>query len=247
MNDQPASAEEQDDAAFRARLAPLASEVLPPPPSFESPRSPSGSPPGSGRRPAVMMSRARAALPASEVAPVSPSIGPAPAGIRNWHWATLVLAVLAAAVLGVASLQSRWPWSAVPASVAPPSAAPPSVAGVAPPAAAPMRPVVRDTAPSPANASAAMIGLLVERGEAALADGDIIAARLLFERAAGLGSAAAATRAGETYDIDFLLRAGTRGIRADGAAAAGWYRKAAALGDPEARARLAHIEGRTRP
>ena len=92
-----------------------------------------------------------------------------------------------------------------------------------------------------------MIGLLVERGEAALADSDVIAARLLFERAAGLGSAAAATRAGETYDIDFLLRAGARGIRADAAAAAAWYRRGEALGDPEAQARLARIEGQTRP
>src|SRR4051794_15436878 len=30
MNDPPASQDEEDDAAFRARLAPLASEVLPP-------------------------------------------------------------------------------------------------------------------------------------------------------------------------------------------------------------------------
>jgi TPR repeat protein len=92
-----------------------------------------------------------------------------------------------------------------------------------------------------------MIRLLMQRGEAALAVGDIIAARLLFERAASLGSAAAATAAGKTYDLDFLLRAGARGIRANPPAAAAWYRKAAVLGDPEARDLLARIQPPTRP
>lgn len=92
-----------------------------------------------------------------------------------------------------------------------------------------------------------MVVLLMHRGDAALADGDIMAARLLFERAAALGSAAAATAAGKTYDIDFLSRAGAHGTRADPKAAAVWYRKAAALGDPEARARLAGVQAQSRP
>jgi hypothetical protein len=96
-------------------------------------------------------------------------------------------------------------------------------------------------------ASNEMIALLLRRGDAAAADGDIIAARLLYERAAVLGSATAATAAGKTYDIDFLLQSGARGIRPDQSAAAVWFRKAAALGDPEARSRLARIEGRPAP
>lgn len=92
-----------------------------------------------------------------------------------------------------------------------------------------------------------MIGLLTQRGDAALAEGDIIAARMLYERAAMMGSATAATAAGRTYDIDFLLREDTHGIRPDPAAAATWYRKAVALGDPSARALLAHLEARNRP
>jgi TPR repeat protein len=92
-----------------------------------------------------------------------------------------------------------------------------------------------------------MIGLLTQRGDAALVVGDIIAARLLYERAAALGSAPAATAAGKTYDADFLMRADTHGIRADPVAAATWYRKAAALGDPEARALLMHLEAQVRP
>jgi TPR repeat protein len=92
----------------------------------------------------------------------------------------------------------------------------------------------------------AMIGLLTQRGDAALAVGDIIAARLLYERAATMGSATAATAAGKTFDLDFLLRADTHGIRPDPGAAATWYRKAVALGDPTARTLLAHLEARSR-
>ena len=83
-----------------------------------------------------------------------------------------------------------------------------------------------------------MIDLLSRRGRDALAQGDVIAARLLFERAAGLGSAQAAREAGKTYDIAVLLDIGARGIRADPAAARAWYRKAADHGDSEARTRL---------
>ncbi len=92
----------------------------------------------------------------------------------------------------------------------------------------------------------AMIGLLTQRGDAALAVGDIIAARLLYERAATLGSANAATAAGKTYDIDFLVRADTHGIRPDPVAAAAWYRKAIALGDPAARTLLTRVEALSR-
>jgi len=92
-----------------------------------------------------------------------------------------------------------------------------------------------------------MIGLLLQRGDAAVSVGDIAAARLLYERAAALGSASAATAAGKTYDIEFLLRVGARGIRADQTAAESWFRKAAAGGDAEAVARLARIAGQNSP
>jgi TPR repeat protein len=92
-----------------------------------------------------------------------------------------------------------------------------------------------------------MIGLLTQRGDRALADGDIIAARLLYERAAGLGSAGAAIAVGKTYDAEFLTRADAHGIRADAAVAAAWYRKAAALGDPDAKKLLARVEAQGKP
>ena len=101
--------------------------------------------------------------------------------------------------------------------------------------------------PAQSAASQSMIGLLTQRGDAALAVGDIIAARLLYERAATMGSATAATAAGKTYDLDFLVRADTHGIRPDPAAAATWYRKAVALGDPSARTLLARLGMQSRP
>jgi hypothetical protein len=100
--------------------------------------------------------------------------------------------------------------------------------------------------PAPGN-SEEMVGLLLRRGNNAIADGDIIAARMLYERAAALGSAVAATSVGKTYDTEFLLEAGARGIPADQKSAVAWFRKAAALGDQEAMARLARIENQSRP
>jgi TPR repeat protein len=88
---------------------------------------------------------------------------------------------------------------------------------------------------------------LLQRGDAAVAAGDVILARPLYERAAALGSASAATSAGKTYDIEFLLQDGAGWILADPAAATAWFRKAAALGDPEARTRLARLHAQSRP
>jgi type II secretory pathway predicted ATPase ExeA len=92
--------------------------------------------------------------------------------------------------------------------------------------------------PSPAAPAASApqldLGLLLSRGNAMLALGDISAARLFYERAAALGSAGAATALGNTYDAAFLASIQAKGIVADQAAALLWYRKAAALGDTEA-------------
>jgi tetratricopeptide (TPR) repeat protein len=80
--------------------------------------------------------------------------------------------------------------------------------------------------------------LLLRRGDALLRLGDVASARLLYERAAQAGDARGAMGAGETYDPQFLSQMGARGIRADAAAAAEWYRKALALGDASAAGRL---------
>ena len=126
-------------------------------------------------------------------------------------------------------------------AVAPAPAGLPPVPAQAPPQAAaatvtaPPIPLVQQAAP------ANLVALLMSRGQAMLELGNISAARLLFERAAELGNAHSATEAGKTYDPDYLRSARARGIAADPARAAAWYRKAAALGDTEAAGRLARM------
>ena len=157
-----------------------------------------------------------------------------------------------AATSGATSMPVLGPTSTLPPQPAAPSSPVPPSAPISrptpePPPAATQAPTQAATRTQSASPPQAMIGLLTQRGDAALAVGDIIAARLLYERAAAMGSATAATAAGKTYDLDFLLRADTHGIRPDAAAAATWYRKAAVLGDPEARTLLGRLEVQSRP
>ena len=99
-------------------------------------------------------------------------------------------------------------------------------------------------APPPPNPHQAEADQLVARGEALLATGDIVSARLFFERAAEFGSARAALMAGETYDTAFLDIAGVRGMAGDANAAAFWYRRAKTLGDPSADELLSALRAR---
>jgi hypothetical protein len=116
------------------------------------------------------------------------------------------------------------------ASAPPPVAAPPPAAAAPKPAPAP-KPVV----------SQAEMDELMARGQQMLATGDIVAARLFFERAAEAGNAAAATAAGKTYDPFFIADTHARGIRGDPVAAARWYRQASAGGDHEADALMKRL------
>jgi hypothetical protein len=88
------------------------------------------------------------------------------------------------------------------------------------------------------------IDSLMLRGSQLLATGDIAAARLFFQRAAEQGSGPAATEVGKTFDPLFLEQSHVRGIRGDAAAAAAWYRKAAAAGDPQGQTRLDRLTAR---
>jgi TPR repeat protein len=83
-----------------------------------------------------------------------------------------------------------------------------------------------------------MTAMYVGRGDAMLAIKDISAARKFYEYGANAGSARAATALAETYDPAFVTKLGAVGVRPDPALAATWYRRAAALGDAEAEARL---------
>ena len=90
-----------------------------------------------------------------------------------------------------------------------------------------------------------MVTILLRRGDALLALGDVSSARLLYVRAAAEGDGRGATGAGKTYDPLFLLAIGARGIQADPVAAANWYRRAIELGDQSAVERLTQMSQRS--
>jgi len=71
-----------------------------------------------------------------------------------------------------------------------------------------------------------------------MAVGDVAAARIVFQRAAQAGDAAAALAMGATYDPLVLNKIGVVGVTADPDKARGWYVKAQQLGSPEAPRRL---------
>jgi outer membrane biosynthesis protein TonB len=153
-----------------------------------------------------------------------------------------------------------------PVAVAPPPpavSAPPPIASEPPPAPAPApvasapapaAPVPVETAvaapapvpnPTPAAADTQQADALLARGDDMLATGDVSAARLFYQRAAELGSAAAATAVGQTYDPGVLELLRVRGARGDAQLAAEWYRKAIAAGDRQAEIRLKRLQART--
>lgn len=94
------------------------------------------------------------------------------------------------------------------------------------------------SAPVPSIVNSALAEIMVRRADALLQHGDVSAARLLYERAAAVGSGHAATAMGRTFDAAFLSGISVVGLSADPALAAKWYRRGLDLGDEEARVRL---------
>jgi len=92
--------------------------------------------------------------------------------------------------------------------------------------------------PAPRTLDAKEVAVLLKRGAEHIANGNIVAARLIYKRAAEAGEAQAAFALAETYDPLVLRRLGVRGLAADVAMAQSWYEKARALGSTEARGRL---------
>jgi hypothetical protein len=86
--------------------------------------------------------------------------------------------------------------------------------------------------------------LLLERGDAMLSQKNVVAARMLFVRAANAGVGVAALKLAETYDSAFIALHNLIGIKADLHEAETWYRKAATLGEKEAERRLKILEER---
>jgi TPR repeat protein len=98
------------------------------------------------------------------------------------------------------------------------------------------------TADSPVpRQKAASDQALLERARALLKSNDIAAARLIFTRLANNGVAEAAFELGRTYDPDFLKTVPIAGLAPDREVAWQWYKKAAALGNADAKNRLAKL------
>jgi TPR repeat protein len=74
--------------------------------------------------------------------------------------------------------------------------------------------------------------------------GDLIAARILFMRAANAGNAAAAIAMGSTYDPVVLADRGVRGLAPDLDKARSWYERAKEMGSPEGPRRLEMLANR---
>jgi hypothetical protein len=138
--------------------------------------------------------------------------------------------------------RARLEWSAPPpvvsATVAP--AAPPALGASA---AGPQAPSAADT--SSRTLSAEEIAALLKRGNEMVSHGDLVGARLFFERAAQAGESRAALALASTYDPLVLEHLGERGLAPDIALARFWYEKAKQLGSKEAPERLQVLVSRS--
>jgi hypothetical protein len=107
--------------------------------------------------------------------------------------------------------------------------------GAAPP---PPQPVAATEQPKPAvqetQPLSAAIPDLLAHGDERLRSGDVVTARLFYERAYDAGNARGAVMMGATYDSKFLASIGVYGLRGNDHTAMEWYRRASELGDHEA-------------
>lgn len=85
------------------------------------------------------------------------------------------------------------------------------------------------------------IATLVRRGFEFMKSGDLVAARLVLQRAANAGHAEAALTLGASYDPGVLAGLGVVGFAADVAQARTWYQKAQELGSAEALRRIEQL------
>jgi hypothetical protein len=104
-----------------------------------------------------------------------------------------------------------------------------------------------DSAPAPVRSADAATGIreLLEHGDAVLRTGDVVSARLFYERAANAGDGRAALRLGATFDPAFLGPLGGK-VQADAVLARTWYSRALDLGAVEAKGQLRSLEMRQR-
>jgi hypothetical protein len=102
--------------------------------------------------------------------------------------------------------------------------------------------VAAPTESSQRRLDASEIAMLMNRGEELVANGNIGAARMMFQPAAEAGDSAAALALAETYDPSALEKMGAKGITPNIAMAQRWYEKAKTLGSPEAPERLVGLK-----
>jgi hypothetical protein len=108
-----------------------------------------------------------------------------------------------------------------------------------PPTAAP----APDSDASATPAARQDVTALTEQGKAFFETGDLVAARILFGRAAKAGDAAAAIAMGATYD-PVLTERGVRGVAADLDKARAWYERVKDMGSSEGPRRLEMLANR---
>ena len=97
-----------------------------------------------------------------------------------------------------------------------------------------VEPTTSAPAPEAAAEQRARVERLLARGEAYLANGNVMGARDFFERAADAGLAAGALQLAVTYDPVELKRLKVQGVKPDVALARKWYERARQLGAAEA-------------
>jgi hypothetical protein len=107
----------------------------------------------------------------------------------------------------------------------------------------PSRSIISPSPASPKADEAAARDLkdLLTRANRLLDKGDIVGARAIYQRAAELGSGAAALALGATYDPNRLWSLGALGLLGSKERARQWYLRASELGESDAKARLAAL------
>ena len=123
-----------------------------------------------------------------------------------------------------------------PAAAVAPAAAPPATVPQTPPA---------EPQTAALHLDPAEIAILLKRGQDTLNNGDLVAARLLLQRAAAAGSADGALALAQTFDPAVIGRLGAIGVVADAAKAREWYQKAARLGSGLAAQQVANFQQKT--
>ena len=116
---------------------------------------------------------------------------------------------------------------------------------VAAPTLTPTTPAPLDPPSGARTLSSAELVALLRRGNDLVSLGDLVGARLVFERAAQAGDSRAALALASTYDPLVLQQLGERGLAPDIAMARFWYEKAKELGSKEAPERLEVLVSRS--